>query len=286
MNGTNRRLPIIIAAILGAAVVALTAAVVTQRLACGGVFRDVREQRALLAKYKRELRDSKASKKNYLDCSLKLGGRWSECSWSDQAPFALAQLTSITGRRGLKMKTFQPQPMSSANSILRFPVRISLEGDLTSLASVLEDVEKTTPLLEIERLDIRKAAKASGDRLQADMTISSFVVLDPNAPVAKRRALPNVLKPAPAPAAKAASVPKSPAAAPAVKKATAPPPGQGPRRGGEPAPVTPGPTPPQAPPPGVRPADPSSIPKVNHGAPNPPTVQPTSDKPDTHGGPR
>jgi len=291
MNGTNRRLPIIAAAVLGAAVVALTAAVVTQRLAAAGVSRDAREQKALLTRYERELRDCSAYEKDYRDCSLKLGGRWAECSWSDQAPFMIVQLAVIVEQRGLKMDSFQPQPMSSAKGILRFPVRISLQGGLASLAGVLAEIEKTIPLLEIERLDIRRAPD-KGDNLQVDMMVSSFVVIDENAPVAKRRAAPKVAKPADTsmakPAASAAPPPTS-----AAKRESLLPPRQGPapRLGAIPPRSGPASSPPAGVSPSVKPAEPPSAVAPHVAPPAVPSPRPIAVgaepvRRDSNGGPK
>jgi len=217
MKGSKRRITLVTAVVLGAVVLGLGAAAIAQRLAISRILREIGEQRTLLASARRELEETSAWRRDYDDLSLKLGGRLADCCWSDQMPYMVAQLTGIMEPHGLKIETLQPQPMTSAQRILRFPLRIGLQTDLATLAKVLEDIEETVPLLEVEQLDIRNAQGREG-KLQIGMTVSSFVVLDKRAPVTSRRQIPKPLKMASAPRETTAAAPgaKPPAPAPGV----------------------------------------------------------------------
>ena len=188
MNISNRRASAISIALLALVVLGLATGVVHQRLAASRTKREIAEQKTLLVRYRSQSYKCVDSQKDYKEFCLKIGGRLPECSWSDQMPFMLSQVEGILAPRGLKMETLQPQPMFSYRNVLRFPVRIGLQADLAGLIGLLEDFEKTNPLLEVDRLDMRNA-QGQGDKLQVDITLSSFVVLDPTSPVVKRRAV-------------------------------------------------------------------------------------------------
>ncbi|HUV04714.1 MAG TPA: type 4a pilus biogenesis protein PilO [Armatimonadota bacterium] len=206
------RIPLVAVAILGLGIVGLGAGVIWQHAARSALSRQIREQRQLLSSTRRELRNCVKWRRDYTDLSLKLGGRLPECTWSDQMPFIVSQLTGIVESHGVKIQTLRPEPMTAASGILRFPLGIEIQTGLRELTQILEDIENTVPLLEIERLDIR-AAQDKPDKLQVGMTVASFVVLDKRAPLTKRRALPNVEKPAAAQETPAdESVEKAPAA--------------------------------------------------------------------------
>jgi Tfp pilus assembly protein PilO len=186
----RKRAKIFASAVLAVALVGLIAAVVRQNIAASRLSHEIAEQRRLRGDLGRELAKAEVWKKDYKDLSARLGGRLPECSWSEQMPFVVGQISGIVGPHGLKIETLQPQPMSAAGRVLRFPMRLGLQADLASLTAVLEDIGKTVPLLQVERLDIR-SAQDKGEKLQVDMIVSSFVVLDQRAPLARRRALGN-----------------------------------------------------------------------------------------------
>ena len=189
----RKRATIFASVVLAVVLVGLTATVVQQNLAASRLSHEIAEQRRLRDNLRRELGQAEIWKKDYVDLSARLGGRLPECSWSEQMPFVVGQLSGIVGPHGLKIETLQPQPMSAAGRVLRFPMRLGLQADLANLTALLEDIGKTVPLLQVERLDIR-TAEGKGEKLQVDMTISSFVVLDQRAPLAGRRALANLSK--------------------------------------------------------------------------------------------
>jgi len=101
-------------------------------------------------------------------------------------PFMVAQLEGVATQRGVRVETLQPQPTLTHRKVMQFPMRIGLQADLPTLTLLLEDLQEASPVLEVDRLTVRNGQEQGG-KLQVDMTLSSFVVLDPKAPVAKRR---------------------------------------------------------------------------------------------------
>lgn len=186
MNHSKQRTHMITTAALSALVIALATGVVAQRLSSARISGDIGVQKHLLAKSRQELKDRAKFRSDFQDLSLKLGGRMSTCSWSDQMPFMMAQVNSIVEANGLKVESLQPEPMTSSGSIQRFPMRLGVQTDLKHLTDVLKDLKDSVPLIDIERLDVRVAQGDSG-KLQANLTVASFVVLDKSAPVPVRR---------------------------------------------------------------------------------------------------
>jgi hypothetical protein len=217
MNNPKRRIHVISTAALSVLVAALAIGVIAQQLAASRLSGGIQEQKLLLAKSRGELKDRAKWRDDYGDLALKLGGRMSTCSWSDQMPFMVAQVSGIVEGNGLKIDNLQPEPMTSSGSIQRFPMRLVLQTDLKHLTELLRDLRYAVPLIDVERLEVRNAQGESG-KLQVNMTVSSFVVIDKNSPVARRRAVTPV-KPA---VARSANVqPPKPNPQPALKPPTA-----------------------------------------------------------------
>ncbi|GEM_PF-4330627 len=187
MNSSKRRAHVIATIALCAVVVALAIGVIAQQLAASRLSRGIEQQKQLLAKSRQDLKDRAKWRSDYSDLSLKLGGRMSTCSWSDQMPFMMAQVTGIVEANGMKVESLQPEPMTSSGSIQRFPMRLTLQTDLKRLTEVLKDFRNAMPLVDVERLEVRNAQGENG-KLQVNMTVASFVVIDKNSPTAKRRA--------------------------------------------------------------------------------------------------
>ena len=229
MNNSKRRAQVAATAVLCALVVALAIGVIAQQLAASRLSADIQGQKQLLAKSKGEQKDRAKWRNDYGDLSLKLGGRMSACSWSDQMPFMVAQVSGIVEANGLKVENLQPEPMTSSGSVQRFPMRLVLQADLKHLTELLKDISGSSPLLDVERLEVRNAQGDTG-KLQVNMTVASFVVIDKNAPVTRRRAFASAK-----PTAVEPKKPGMPAAQPAASesaKPTAKPPTAGPSVGG------------------------------------------------------
>jgi Tfp pilus assembly protein PilO len=188
MRSYRQQAPLVAAIILGLAVAGLTLGIVLQRVALARTSRQVRAGQRELIRARQEVKDRASWQKDYSELSLKLGGRLPECTWGEQMPFIVSQVTGIVESHGLMIETLRPEPMATSKRILRFPLRIGIQAGLRDVTQVIRDIERAVPLLDIERLDIR-TAEGKGDKLQADMTVSSFVVLDKKSPVARRRAM-------------------------------------------------------------------------------------------------
>lgn len=209
MNNSKRRVHVAATALLCALVVILAIGVIAQQLAASRLSDGIQVQKQLLAKSKEELQDRAKWRNDYGDLSLKLGGRVSACSWSDQMPFMVAQVSGIVEANGLKIENLQPEPMTSSGSIQRFPMRLVLQTDLKHLTELLKDMSGSSPLLDVERLEVRNAQGETG-KLQVNMTVASFVVLDKSSPIGRRRTVTPV---------KESKEPAKPASKPAVKSA-------------------------------------------------------------------
>ncbi len=222
----SKRIHVVAIAALGVLVVALAIGVIAQQLAASRLSNGIQAQKQLLLKSRGELKDRAKWRDDYGDLALKLGGRMSTCSWSDQMPFMVAQVSGIVQANGLKIENLQPEPMTASSNIERFPMRIVVQTDLKNLTKLLKDMSTAVPLIDVERLEVRNA-QGESDKLQVNMTVSSFVVLDKNSRVTRRRAVVPAKtaavesKSADKAVAKPADQPSKPAPQPSVKAPTA-----------------------------------------------------------------
>jgi len=108
-------------------------------------------------------------------------------------------------------------------------MRLVLQADLKHLTELLKDISGSSPLLDVERLEVRNAQGETG-KLQVNMTVASFVVIDKNSPITRRRAV-TAAKPAAVEPGKSGDPSAQPAASESVKP-TAQPPTAGPSVGG------------------------------------------------------
>jgi len=74
-------------------------------------------------------------------------------SWSEQLPPMMAQVAP------------------------RFPLRLTLRSDLSSLTRLLQRVRKQSPVLAVDQLSIRIGAQV-GDPLRVELTLSSYVIVE------------------------------------------------------------------------------------------------------------
>lgn len=188
MNLSGRRPQLIATIVMCVVVLALGIGVVAQQLSATRLSGDIAEQKRLIAESKKDLKSRTASRDEYSDLSLTLGGRMSTCTWSDQMPYMVSQVTGIVEANRVRVESLQPEPMTSSGSVQRFPMRLGLQADLRHVTDILQDLKTAVPLIDIERLDIRNSQTGNG-KLQINMTVASFVVLDKNSPVTRRRAV-------------------------------------------------------------------------------------------------
>jgi|GEM_PF-3916429 len=172
---------VIAAAILILVIICLSIAILNQQLVSSSLSTQIKQENA---KFTRLSKDSTADvdqDRKYRDMALKLGGRYREVTWSKHIPFMVNQLTAAMQTYEVKMDTMRPDPIRTIDNVSQLPLRIGFKANLADMAKIVRDIEKTTPLLNIERLDIRAASEKS-DLLQSEMTVSSYAITDKDAP--------------------------------------------------------------------------------------------------------
>jgi Tfp pilus assembly protein PilO len=178
--------------ILAVVVFGLVVGVVWQLISSNHMSNDIASGRQSLAALKSDNADCVKWANKYKTLSLELGERLPDCTWGDQEPYMVSQLSSVIESQGVRIDTLRPQPMVEQKGILRFPMRLELKTTLDDLARVLKDIQKVRPIVSVERLDVRND-KDKGAKLQVDMSVSTFIIIDKDSPVARRRAFPRVL---------------------------------------------------------------------------------------------
>ncbi|MHB9132119.1 MAG: GspMb/PilO family protein [Armatimonadota bacterium] len=215
MNTSQTRPAIIIATLLGIIAGALLLLVVYQGFARSAVLRDIDGQTQEMTELQASLRENTKAGADVAKLVERLGPRMRACSWNEQLPYMINQLTVMLMTRGVTIDTMQPEPMTTTKSIRRFPMRLAFRTDLTHLAIVLQDMKQATPLLKVERLTVRREQGQDGknpvndNKLVVEVTATSFIILDKNAPEKVQRTMPRAVKTADAqqlPAAGAAAV--------------------------------------------------------------------------------
>lgn len=181
MKIQNFRPPVIAMIVIGLITVGLAIAVVGQQITGSQLSTDLRQQRKTLKDTIDTIKEYKTLSMNYDDLSLKLGGRHRSISSSKMTVSIMNQINGIAQMQGIKLDSLRPDPATTVNSITRLALRISFKASLGDITRVIQSIETTVPLLHIEQLNIR-AADDKSDMLQADMTISSFGIIDKNAP--------------------------------------------------------------------------------------------------------
>jgi len=177
MNISKLQTTVIIKCILGLVILGLGIGIIAQRLAISGLRSEVAEKTKELAKLRTEDTDAKSMTVKYKDLVNKLGDRYQKVSWGKHLPTMMNQINGIMTAHSIKMDTLRPEPLTNANDISRLPMHISFKANLGDLARVVQDIEKATPLLSIEQLDVRVPTNQS-DLLEMDMIVSSFAITD------------------------------------------------------------------------------------------------------------
>lgn len=186
MNNHKTRMTRIILIVLVVVTISLAVALVYQRIAISRLSSELQSRKHRLAVMQHDLEERTRYQKDYKELSLKLGGRFARCTWSDQMPYMVSQLNGILQPHGVKIKTLKPEPMTSRSMISRFPLGIEIDVTIAQLTGILKDIQSTVPLLSIERLDISPSAN-SADLLEVSMRIASFVVIDKQGGLPERR---------------------------------------------------------------------------------------------------
>jgi Tfp pilus assembly protein PilO len=181
MKTQNFRPPVIAMIAIGLITACLAIAVTGQQITGSQLSNDLRQQRKTLKDTIDTVKEYKTLSMNYDDLSLKLGGRHRSISSSKMTVSIMNQINGIAQMQGIKLDSLRPDPATTVNNITRLTLRISFKSTLGSITRVIQSIETTVPLLHIEQLNIR-AANDKSDMLQVDMTISSFGIVDKNAP--------------------------------------------------------------------------------------------------------
>jgi len=164
-------------------VIALLATVVVaglcayQYLATRAVAREVRAQRdelLRLQEYAEDLRNAHSEGKQLRTQVASQAGAW---TWSEQLPVMVQQVSGIVNAADARIDTLQPAPSVEREQLTRFPLRITLQTRLSSLAKILQSIQEATPALAIDQLSMHNGQKPS-DPLRVEITLSSYVMFD------------------------------------------------------------------------------------------------------------
>ncbi len=181
MKLSRLKTPTAVCTLLGVVVLGLTAAVVDQHIASSTKSAEIIRQRQMLTALTKEAVADKQVRNQYARLSRSIGRRYKEVTWGGQMPFMVNQLTGIVKARKINIETLRPDPITSSNSVSRMPLRITFKAGLGDVAHVIQDIQKSNPLLCIEQMDLRMSDNKT-QLLQANMTVSSFAVTDAHAP--------------------------------------------------------------------------------------------------------
>jgi Tfp pilus assembly protein PilO len=136
----------------------------------------VREQKALLAQEQAltvQLRQAQATTATLRDRVITHPATW---SWSDQLPLLLGQVSGLVKHSGVRVESMQPAPVVEAQKLARFPLRITLHGNLAGVVTVLRLAREQSPALGVDQLILHTGTLPT-DPLYAEVTLSSYVVL-------------------------------------------------------------------------------------------------------------
>ncbi|MGB9588442.1 MAG: type 4a pilus biogenesis protein PilO [Armatimonadota bacterium] len=194
MKNHRIRMTKIILIVLAVVAIALAVAVVYQRITMSRLSGELQSRKHRLAVIQQDLKERTRYHQDYRELSLKLGGRFTRCTWSDQMPYMVSQLTGILQPHGVKIKTLKPEPMTTQSVVSRFPLGVEIDATIAQVTGILKDIRSTVPLLCIERLDISPSPN-SADLLEVSMRIASFVVIDKQGGLSERRPSRNTQSP-------------------------------------------------------------------------------------------
>ena len=174
---------------LGLLVAVLVIAVVNQRIVSAGLSSEIARQKQQLSELTKNSVSHRKLNSDYYRLSTRIGGRFHDVSWDRQMPRMINQLTGIMDAHNIDIEVLKPETIVSNNKISKLPIRISFKSNLEHLTRALLDIEKTTPILNIDQINIRVSDNKT-DTLQVDAIVSSFAITDKNVPMQKES--PNV----------------------------------------------------------------------------------------------
>ena len=106
-------------------------------------------------------------------------------SWSEQLPAMMTQVSRLAKDSGAAVETIQPAPPVTNNGVTRFPLRVTLHGNLTALTRMLEQVRQVKPLLAIDKISLRPGAKP-GEPMLIELTVAAYTVTGTEKPAATK----------------------------------------------------------------------------------------------------
>jgi Tfp pilus assembly protein PilO len=141
------------------------------------VTRHAREERALLQQAQAlsaQFQQAQAAGGKLQGRVLTRAASW---TWSDQLPFMVAQVSTLVGQSGVRVQSMQPAPMVAAEKLVRFPLRLALEGNLAGVVTFLRLARRQAPTLGVDQLTVHTGTQTTG-LLRAEVTLSSYVMLE------------------------------------------------------------------------------------------------------------
>ena len=149
----------------------------------------------VLGPYHRYAEEAAADRERSKELKLELARRQHSSTEVEDVLAAYGQPLSPTGRKaratafyrrveslvlssGLEVQSLQPKPdQLSADGLLRFPIHCSLVGDMPGVVAMLAQLKRTTGLIEVEDLSLRRRDKAD-QPLTIQATLVSYAVAD------------------------------------------------------------------------------------------------------------
>ncbi len=113
--------------------------------------------RAKVKELKADLARRQASRGEASEVLTEYGGPLSELDRHARATLFYRRVESMVTSSGLEVVSLQPKPeQMDATGVIRFPVVVSVTGDLKGVVSLLAQARATSGLIGVERLTVRR----------------------------------------------------------------------------------------------------------------------------------
>lgn len=175
MNTPQKPQSLVIA--LGVLLVCLAGISIYQYLATAATARTLHEQRTALEDAQKQavaLVNAEADEKQL---AVKISRHPATWSWTEQLPVMVSQLTGLVQGCGTPIDTLQPSQTVVHGQFARFPLHLTMHMDLAHLTIFMQRAQQAMPVLAVDQMTIR-AGKRTGELLQIDLTLSSYVMLE------------------------------------------------------------------------------------------------------------
>ncbi len=164
------------------ATVLLTVIVVGLAVVCGYqsvasllLARSLENQRLTLAEEQKLTAELVRSQQETQPLKERVSSQPGVWSWSEQLPPMMAQVARLVADS--QVEAVQPAPIAENGQLIRFPLRLTLRSDLSSLTRLLQRARQQSPVLAVDQLAIRTGAQV-GDPLRVELTLSSYVIVE------------------------------------------------------------------------------------------------------------